>query len=807
MTCVSGFTLGGYYRYFDCCGNKVEGLAATNFDVCLDYDYSASTLGISANTASTCSVSCTPAPLSYNFQVTGTCYSATGSLLVNGLGGTSPYTLDPVTPIGSGLATQTGVGPFNYTGLTGGTYVFRINDSLGLQNNELYFNVIVSPCFRVNIYNVSGTTCGLENGTLSISATSTAAPYTIFLYKDGNLDQVQTTNTLPYIFTNLGDGIYYGTVVDYGSVSANTANGIITTSTGVDFGFWKVNTSNCVIDKGKLSVTGVTGTGPYTYLWSNGETTSIITGLTEGTYSCTVTDSLGCQTTKSETIISSDPLGVGLVTSVTPSCFSSDGSLTYTLTGGTRPLYYSASTGEVGYTFSDTFTITNLSSGTYITNVRDANFCEINLNGFLSPQNGFSVVDTILTKPNCNQNNGSIYVEIQGLGGFYNYILSAQTLGVVYSNISQDQFYTFTNLQNDTYLLYISGTGTNCDYNTTLTLDSEVKFSISANTSGATCNNSNGEVTINVSSGYTGVLDYILSDGQTLLNTTLSSYTFNNLVAGNYTVTVADSTGCTASESFTITTTGNLVFNVNTTGCTQGNDGSAQITVYDGNPPFTYQWSNNVCCSQTGSTISGLTAGTYTINVTDSNGCSINSTFNIFCTGTLVSGYQTINICNDEFSTTSGNKRGFYEMLNEGFLDITSGLTGCTLVSAIFNCEIEINGSAFTQTFYTATTLNDFPQDTLWQSTIENILSGITEIGSYSIDILNNTINIKSNCNGDYDPLSDAPINIGLEIIYDVVCTGPITPTPTPTLTPTPTPTLTPISCSMSGYTFEINQP
>ena len=109
-------------------------------------------------------------------------------------------------------------------------------------------------------------------------------------------------------------------------------------------------------------------------------------------------------------------------------------------------------------------------------------------------------------------------------------------------------------------------------------------------------------------------------------------------------------------------------------------------------------------------------------------------------------------------------------MLNEGYMDITSGYTGCSFNSAEFISQISINGSAFTQSFYTATTLNDVPQDTLWQSTIESTLSGITEVGIYTINLLNNTLQIKSNCSGDFDPLADAPFSLGLEIVYDVTC-------------------------------------
>ncbi len=462
MACITGFTIGGYYNLVNCCGVKEEGISPGLVEVCIDADFSATTQGVIFDTGSTCTQNCNQGPLSYTFQVTGVCSNPSGSTLITPFAGTPIYTIDPVSPIGSGLSTQTGNGPFLYSGLTGGTYVFRLNDSDSPINQELFINVIISDCFYTNIFDVTNTTCGLNNGSLTVSATSLSSPYNLILYADGQFNQTQTTNSLPYIFNNLSAGTYYVEVYDYGLSSATTENVVINDSVEVDFGFWKVNTSNCVINTGKISVTGATGTGPFSYLWSNGETTQLITGLTEGTYTCTVTDSLGCQTTKGIVVEAAQPLGVGLITTVNPTCFSSDGSLTYNITGGTRPLYYSASTGQVGYTFGDSFTISNLNGGTYGVDIRDANFCPLNLTTYITPANGFNVVSSNVINSNCNQNNGQISVQLNGNGGFYTYALSGQSTGDVYTNTSLNQTYTFNNLSNDTYLLIISGSGTNC---------------------------------------------------------------------------------------------------------------------------------------------------------------------------------------------------------------------------------------------------------------------------------------------------------------------------------------------------------
>jgi hypothetical protein len=767
MSCVVGYT-NGLYNYFDCCGIKQEGVSI-GVTVCMDETLTGSSYGIVIASGETCTQNCNQGTLGYTFQVSGDCSGATRDVVFSPTGGVAPYTIDNIVP--GSLSALTGTTTITYTGLTGGTYVFRLNDSLGLQNNELYINVTITDCYEAHIINASGTTCGLDNGSLVVTAVTSGCPYTILLYKDTVLYDTQVANTMPYTFSNLGTGVYYGLLYDASSTTATTENATINPSNPLSFGFWKVNTSNCVIDKGKLSVTGQTGTGPYTYLWSNGETGQTITGLTVGTYTCTVTDDLGCETTLSETVGVADPLGIGLLSASTPSCFASDGSLTYFLTGGTAPFYYSATTGQVGYTLGSQFTLTNLNAGSYIVEVRDANFCVVQLPGFLTPINGFDVVSLQVTNSNCNQNNGAVTVEIQGLGGFYTYSLSGQNTNTGYVNTTLSQTVFFTNLPNDTYDLTISGSGTQCVYTTSLTISSQQKFPITVTTTGATCGSPDGVAIVEVGTGYTGVLDYVLSNGNTIIDTTSTATTYNNLPAGNYTITVTDEDGCSVSEDIIILTQGQLITVLHVTDCVNGNDGAAEVLIFGGEPTFTYNWSNG----QTGDTVSGLSSGNYYVEVTDSNGCYSIQNFQISCVGTLTSSYQLFNLCNDTFTTTVGTKRGFFEMVNEGFVDITSGYTNCVLTGAVYNCEIEISSpvsgsTLYSVPFYTGTSLNDIPQDTLWQSTIESILSSATTVSSFTVDLINNTLQILSNCNGDYDPLSDCTIYLRLRIEYGIIC-------------------------------------
>lgn len=176
MACISGYT-NGIYTYVDCCGLTRVGVSSGE-TVCLDQSYSGSAVNIVYDTGSTCTQACSgTSELSYFFTVTGTCGIANGSVTISPNGGYPPYTIDPIFPVGHGLSAQTGTTSITFTGLTDETYVFRLNDSLGDVNSELFINVSVGNCFSATTTIVEGTTCGLENGLITVSASSTTPPY------------------------------------------------------------------------------------------------------------------------------------------------------------------------------------------------------------------------------------------------------------------------------------------------------------------------------------------------------------------------------------------------------------------------------------------------------------------------------------------------------------------------------------------------------------------------------------------------------------------------------------------------------
>lgn len=132
-----------------------------------------------------------------------------------------------------------------------------------------------------------------------------------------------------------------------------------------------------------------------------------------------------------------------------------------------------------------------------------------------------------------------------------------------------------------------------------------------SSTTDATCTASDGSATVTPS----GVAPYTI-----LWDTGATTTTLSGVAAGTYTYTVTDNVGCTYTDSATIATNSIAITGTtSTTDATCGNpDGTATVTPTNGAAPYTYSWSNGA----TTATAIGLAAGSYTVTVTDANGCT-----------------------------------------------------------------------------------------------------------------------------------------------------------------------------------------
>ena len=519
----------------------------------------------------------------YTLTVTGACETGLGSALITASGGTPPYTFDWYNP-------NLGTGDYK-TNLPAGTYYVRANDSTAPTNNEFYINVVIGSGLTIGFQTEVATTCGLNNGSLTVAATSSCNIINYYLYSAYGFADSQTTSTNIGTFNNLSAGTYSVTAVDCAGCSGTSETCIIYSSNTLDYGFYIVNDTECASPTGKVYVTGVTGNAPFTYEWSDGITGDTIIGLTAGGYEVTVTSSDGCVLSQTATVDYVPSIGLGSWTAVTPSCFVADGSLTLTITGGTGPYYYSGSNGTVAITYATSYVFSGLSAGPFSVDITDAALCKATFSTVLQTPNTFNSLSVTQTNSTCGSSDGKISITLDGGEIPYTYTLVYPDSSTV-NAVSNSTIYDFVNLESGTYTVYVSDSS-GCLYEQEITIIAENLYSVTTSSSGSTCNLNNGSVTLTLSTGGTAPYTYQLSTGQSV-NTSFSAATFGELGTGTYGYTVTDTTGCVQSGNVTVSYGTPLQYSLYPTGCGTGSGGTITALISSGTPPFTFTWSNNI---------------------------------------------------------------------------------------------------------------------------------------------------------------------------------------------------------------------
>lgn len=704
----------------------------------------------------------------YNISVTGDCSNTnSGSISLLLTGGTPPYTVQWLNPVLSPNIVTTL--PAVKTGLSATTYAVRVNDSTLPTNNEFFINIPVSSGVCASIVSVQDTTCNLDNGSVTLTSTSDYSSTNFYLYHgDGVFSQSAITSQETITFGNLTAGTYYATVEDLGGCTAQTSNFIIESSPTLNYGLYVIPNSSCGGNPtGRIMITGLTGTGPFTYNWTTSATGSTVTGLTAGIYSVNVTDAYGCVVSKAGTVTNIAPIGFGTFTVTQPTCFSNDGVITIQITGGTAPYYYSASTGDITVQYPTSWTISGLSPGNYSFTVTDAALCSFTQGTVLTSPNGITSVSVNTQGSTCSSSGGTISIAVNGGTTPYTYTLiypNGDILNVANTQTNQ----LFSNLYSGTYTVSVTD-ASGCYYMDEVTLFATNTFTISTEVTGTTCNQNNGYVTVTKTTGGEPPYDYSLDGLVNILDTSQSAVTFNNVSSGQHTITVTDNTGCTQTLQVYVTESPTLNYSLYSTSCGGGSNGTITAFISSGEPPFTFDWSPNVSNNPQQIQVSGLTAGTYNVTIIDSNGCSLQRFTDITCDANYVS-YQTYVMGSEVFNIQSQTKYGLLQMLNDGFDDLTSGNTSCSLISATFSVNISVNplGLSTSDTFFTTTSLVVAPSDNDYYDTVVSLLQTIPGIGNVTVDVVNNQIKIETNPNN--NSLDGQEIIIELLIVYDTIC-------------------------------------
>jgi hypothetical protein len=705
----------------------------------------------------------------YNLSVSGDCQgTGLGAFSISFSGGVAPYTVQFTSPVYPN-ATLAENEVLTKTNLFSQTVLIIANDSTLPTNQTFNLNIPISSGVCCSVVSVDNTTCAENNGSVTGTSTTVYSSADYFIFSgNGTFVNSASTNQSTVVFTNLTAGTYYLTVEDLGGCSGTSQTFIVESSNVTNYGLYPVPNSSCGgTPIGKIMITGLTGQGPFTYLWSNGQTGSTATGLTAADYSVQVTDGFGCITSKEATVVNVGTMGAFFTAVTNPTCFQSDGSITLTLTGGSAPYYYSASTGAVLVSYAQEFSISGLSAGDYQFIVTDAGLCQISTGTTLSQPNGMSSVNIVGTNSFCSTNDGEITVTILGGQSPYTYTV-VDEFGDQDVIVGPQQIQVFPNLSAGTYAVFVEDS-TGCEFSREIIIIATDKFTISTSVTGTTCNQNNGSVTVSTSTGYTLPLDFSVDGIQNVIDTNMTAVTFNNLSAGNHVVTVTDATGCAQTQTIFVAK-GDLVdFSLYSVSCGNGDSGQITAFITSGTPPFTFNWSNNVPSNPQQIQVSGLTAGTYSLSIVDSAGCTLSRSTTISC-NTNYTSYQCYVMGEEVFNIQSPSKFGLLQMLNEGYVDLTTGNTSCSLISAQFTAKVSAQpiGLSAQSMFFTSTSLNNPPSDNLWYDTIKQLLLSIPGILSVTIDQLNNQITIATNPAS--NSLDGQEIVVELAIEYDIMC-------------------------------------
>jgi len=335
-----------------------NGIASTTNEAT---DLSAGTYEVTVTDANGCTITesftiTEPTALSITPSLTDVlCHGAsTGKASVVVTGGVNPYSYS----WDNGITSTTN----EATDLSAGTYEVTVTDANGCTITESF--TITEPTALSITPDQTDVLChGALTGKAGVVVNGGTAPY-MYSWDNGI---ASTTNEA----TDLSAGTYKVAVTDANGCTI-TETFTITEPTALSVIPNQANVLCHGALTGKASVVVSGGVAPYSYLWNNGATSSSIDDLSVGTYTVTIKDANGCDTSEIITIIEPTKLEAS-VTQTNVNCNGGiDGTATVTATGGIAPYTYSWNTAAV----QTNATVSNLKAGTYTATITDANGCE-----------------------------------------------------------------------------------------------------------------------------------------------------------------------------------------------------------------------------------------------------------------------------------------------------------------------------------------------------------------------------------------------------------------------------------------------
>jgi len=496
---------------------------------------------------------------------------------------------------------------FNIENLASGMYGFTLTDAQGCSLTDS-IHIAPFPC-QINIDSITSVSplCfGEKNGEISVHVSNPLSSSEVIW--GGGISSHERFN--------LSAGVYSIQVID--SFACQLDSTIILTEpnpVGILASVVHEGCNNCV--DGSISITPTGGTTPYSILINGNLTDGVVENLAPGSYNVVVSDANACSNSKTVIV---NPAACDLVVDSTSTtnnlCYNgTDGSASVFATSTHEPLSFSWNSG------STDAEIHELEAGIYTCTVTDTLGCNVEETFLLTEPDSLTVAVLNTWNETCWEcNDGKIELAVSGGTGPYSFDLNGMPLPAteLMEELGPGN-YNLIVIDNNNCTRDILFTILPFECNWDLELESAVRPTCYGATDGAILTQVVGEH---------DSISYQWNIGQT-------GSSIQGIPAGNYTCIASTQTGCTDTLITQLTQPDSLLLDATNTDCLCPTcpSGSVELEVTGGTPPYTFNWSNG----DQDNKASSLLPGSYSVVVTDGNGCQKNAEYTVEVSNTSVS--------------------------------------------------------------------------------------------------------------------------------------------------------------------------
>lgn len=549
-----------------------------------------------------------------------------GAATANPIGGTPAYTYF----WSNGETTQ------SISDLTAGWYIVTITDDNGCSLvDSTYINE--PPCneMALNVNVVSPVCNGDKTGEADLMVLNGVGPYAI-TWSTGEINVSS--------IANVEAGVHNVEVTDSRGCYVFKSFGI-SEPTAVSLAL-EATPSTCVgSDNGTIDLSVVGGTFPYYYYaWDNGATTEDVINLAPGSYAVVVTDEMGCTASSSASVTDPDALDIAYSVSNVTCYEGTDGAIDVTVTGGSLPYNFNWSNGET------TEDLSSIDFGGYILNFTDGNGCPLAgaVNIPVDEPEPVGAQDIAIACPVPGANEALVTITPTG-GSNMNYEISFDggstflPAGDYDALMATGQAHSILIQDNNGCTSLVQA----FDIDATVVIDA-IDFNKCY-----TLSQTDETITVSMSGGTS---DYSVSFDNGASFNAVGTYTLDVPINATHPVVVMDAKGCVSAPTLidlpapldqSINVTSN--FNGAAISCNGLSDGELTSSATGGSAPYDFEWANGVFTANN----ANLSAGMYSVTVTDAEGCIISGNFTLLepdpvvATASITSDYNGFDIsCN-----------------------------------------------------------------------------------------------------------------------------------------------------------------